>query len=75
MALCTRITCLAGASILTGRTPNRVCMWDYINRNTHMHLPHNEFTLGHAANWVGKNTGGPYKTRLVCVFNAIYTFL
>ena len=37
------------ASILTGRTPNRVCMWDFINRNTHMHLPHSEFTLGHAA--------------------------
>lgn len=45
------------ASILTGRTPNRVCMWDFINRNTHMHLPHSEFTLGHAASVAGMTSG------------------
>ena len=37
------------ASHLTGRSPNRVCMWDWINLATHMHLPHNEFTIAHAA--------------------------
>ena len=37
------------ASHLTGRTPNRVCMWDWINLNVHMHLPHNEFTIADAA--------------------------
>ena len=41
----------------TGRTPNRVCMWDYINLNTRMHLPHEEFTLGHAANAAGLASG------------------
>ena len=41
------------ASHLTGRTPNRVCMWDWIDLGTHMHLPHNEFTIAHAAGLTG----------------------
>lgn len=36
---------------------SRVCIWDYINRNTHMHLPHNEFTLAHAAKKAGMTSG------------------
>ena len=41
------------ASLLTGRTPNRVCMWDWISLDTHMHLPHTEFTIAHAAAMAG----------------------
>ena len=33
------------------------CIWDYINRNDHMHLPHNEFTVGHAGRAAGHRTG------------------
>ena len=52
------------ASILTGRTPNRACIWDYINRATHMHLPHSEFTLGDAAAAAGMLSGHFGKVRL-----------
>ena len=41
------------ASILTGRTPNRACIWDYISLTSQMHLPHNEFTLADAASTAG----------------------
>ena len=41
------------ASHLTGRSPNRVCMWDWINLETAMHLPHNEFTIADAAAMTG----------------------
>lgn len=28
-------------------------MWDWISLDTHMHLPHNEFTIAHAAGLTG----------------------
>ena len=43
------------ASHLTGRTPNRVCMWDWINLDTHMHLP-GMLTQGGPQDWAAHRT-------------------
>ena len=50
------------ASHLTGRTPNRVCMWDWINLDTHMHLP-GMLTQGGPQDWAARRTPGPLATR------------